>query len=95
MIPGEPYRAKLLSSLTVAVSYVTTLPHAYDSFRVLRLVLHSDEQYVPNSQFMLEIMSLGYLAGCTSNEDMSSKTPQFVLRNGSYFVPDILFEFLK
>ena len=43
----------------------------------------------------LKMMSLCYLAGCTSPEDMSSNSPQFVLRNGTNFVPDILFVFLQ
>ena len=45
---------------------------------------------VPNSQFMFKILSLCYLVGCTSPEDMSSNSPQFVLRNGSNFLLDIL-----
>ena len=31
-IPGEPSRARLLTALTVDDSYVTTLPHAKESF---------------------------------------------------------------
>ena len=31
-IPGVPFKARLPTSLTVSDSYVTTLPHAEDSF---------------------------------------------------------------
>ena len=41
--------------------------------------------YILNSQFMFEMMSLCLLAGCTSPQDMSSNSPQFVLQNGSNF----------
>ena len=46
--------------------------------------------YVPNSQFMFEMMSLCYLAGCTSPEDMSAvRSPKWL-----NFVPDIFSEFI-
>ena len=38
----------------------------------------------------LPMPALCYLVGCTTPEDMSSNSPQFVLRTGSNFVPDIL-----
>ena len=31
-VPCEPSKARVLTALTVADSYVTTLPHAEDSF---------------------------------------------------------------
>ena len=57
--------------------------HAEDSFRA----------FAVSTAF--EMMSLCYLAACVSSEDMPDNSPQFVLRNGSNFVSDILFEFLK
>ena len=38
----EPSTARLLTELTVANSYVMTLPHGEDSFRAFALVLRND-----------------------------------------------------
>ena len=38
-IPAEPSRARLLSELSWADSYITTLPHAKDSFRAFAVTI--------------------------------------------------------
>ena len=89
---GEPFRARLLTSLMVAVAYVTTMKHAEIRSSFFRLVLRND---VP-TEFTIHVRNyVLVLSSCTSSEDMSRNSLQFFLWNVSNIVPDIFFEFLK
>ena len=64
-------------------SYVTTLPHAEDSFRASSVVLRNDVRI----KFTIHVgTDVFVLSGRLHiSEDMSSYSPQFVLRNGRKF----------
>ena len=60
---------------------------------LLRLVLCNDVRIEFTIHVQNNVLIAYYLAGCTSPEDTSSNWSKLVLRNGSNFVPNILFEF--
>ena len=90
---GEPSMTRLLTAHTVANSYVTTLPHARIRSAFLRLVLRNDVL----TEFTIQVRNNALVLSGRLHISWRhvENSPQFDLRNGSNFMPDILFEFLK
>ena len=60
ILPGEPSNVRLITALTVADSYITTLSHAEDSFSLLRLILWNDVRNEFTIHVQNDILVLSY-----------------------------------